>query len=51
MYETREEEGIFNKEDRRIVAHEIPDTLLSVEFYGKSTWIPKDVISRPIVIR
>jgi len=46
MYEIREEEGILNKEDRRIVAHKIPDTLLSVEFYSKSTWIPKDLISR-----
>lgn len=42
VYETWEEERILDKEDRRIVAHEIPDTLLGVEFYGESTWISKN---------
>lgn len=41
VYETREEKRVFDKENRRIVTHEIPDTFLSVEFYSESTWISK----------
>lgn len=39
VYETWEEQRVFDKEDRRIVADEIPDTLLSIELYGESTRI------------
>lgn len=41
VYETWEEERVLDKEDRCIIAHKIPDALLSVEFYGESTWISK----------
>lgn len=39
VYKTWEEQRVFDKEDRCIIADEIPDTLLGIELYGESTRI------------
>lgn len=38
----REENGITNKEDRRVVANQIPVAFLCVELYSKTSRIPSD---------
>lgn len=42
VYETREEQGILDEENGRVVADEIPDTLFGVELHRKATWIPEN---------
>src|SRR5660398_150911 len=39
MNEVRELFRIFDKENRCIIAHQIPVTIFSVEFQGKTTWV------------
>lgn len=34
-----EEYRVLDEEDRCVVAHQIPDTILGVEFDRKTTWI------------
>lgn len=41
--EAREEHRVANEEDRRIVADQIPDSVLSVEFGCETTRITKSV--------
>lgn len=39
-----EEDGVTNKEDRSVVANQIPIAFLCVELYGKASWIPADIM-------
>src|SRR5688572_19733353 len=42
MDHIREFDGITDKENGEVVAHEIPIAVLRIEFHRKATWIPRD---------
>lgn len=48
MDEAREEQGVLDEEDRRVVANQVPDTLLCVELDRETARIPVNKIKQRI---